>query len=1095
MSVEDDRINVFNNLSSKFSQLMYGRTEGDRIQINKLLDEINYLDYRYPVVNNATKAVLLVHQCCTVIPQDDSQLVSKCCQLIINLINRQHVQIEGQTLTLAVQWCLQVVKLAHGMVTVEILWALDALLRSNPQQSHVLLITLISNSPIVLLAQKENSPEILLASVQCLEACTGIPDILKYKTKPLNVSIQLETCANIFLKYLTIDKVSNFDDLLYCKLLASCIRGLQNIIIQNPEYLHKQLGILLGTSKTYMVFGIKGINFISPQKITPSILNVAEPSTNVVKEKKGGKIAKQRKHRTTTQNKKDAKRSDTLDEVIIDRQNCGYIPATSTFDINSDSFVNQVQPGNRLKTSDSDFSDTEAGRIAKLGVMQGRVRQAALNLLLHIIKLTDKHTIFCYWSSLIPEGSPTNIHNLITCILKDPSPKGRMAALNALLTLLTSSKLYLSQAESSEKYTAYTPFSVILGSTIKDLHKNLILALNENSIPVLTQVLKCLAALVQATPYHRLTPGIISKVIRSIKVYIKHRDATVKVAALIVLGCVLASEPVLPETKEALLKQIKKPDVNVEKEKIKEVGNNLLDQEQEIEYVDYSSEEEEALQQSHNHVMPWLLEQCLLNLGINSTGDKIAENVPAPVKLESLQVISAMTRNYFDCLMIPHIGLITKALDLCLSEKYADLRLHAGRTVDFVGQAINQHLSTLDSKVLTVEQGFLFWQTLINSKSLTSLLQCEQHPVLRAVSCDCLGSIGPHIFEHFQRDKQIVIITLLFACSRDDENSVKAAAVRALAICVLYPSLREDSGFVVDVAETIHQTLQDENMTVRIKASWSLGNLSDALVLNQSATDMEEFPNSLLLRLLQMTIKIANDNDKIRVNAVRALGNLLQLITREFINQTNFKDVVEKGIDALVKNATVGTNMKVRWNSCYAIGNILKNSSLYLSNDNKKNVLFNSLMELVMSFRNFKVRINAAVALSCPTNREMYGQHFFEIWTSLLKALENTQNVEDFSEYNHRDHLVEQICISVGHMITLLTIEDLTHIHSSIILYLDIFKLQMHRVLERVVPEKSSILLVASNHLNELKSTTNLTLEQKETLQILHDVFTNDLYL
>lgn len=41
-----------------------------------------------------------------------------------------------------------------------------------------------------------------------------------------------------------------------------------------------------------------------------------------------------------------------------------------------------------------------------------------------------------------------NIHNLITCILKDPSPKGRMAALNALLTLLTSSKLYLSQAES-----------------------------------------------------------------------------------------------------------------------------------------------------------------------------------------------------------------------------------------------------------------------------------------------------------------------------------------------------------------------------------------------------------------------------------------------------------------------------------------------------------------------------------------------------------------------------------------------------------------------------------------------------------------------
>lgn len=213
----------------------------------------------------------------------------------------------------------------------------------------------------------------------------------------------------------------------------------------------------------------------------------------------------------------------------------------------------------------------------------------------------------------------------------------------------------------------------------------------------------------------------------------------------------------------------------------------------------------------------------------------------------------------------------------------------------------------------------------------------------------------------------------------------------------------------MDVAETIHRTLQDVNMTVRVKASWSLGNLSDALVLNQSATDMEEFPNSLLLRLLQITIKIANDNDKIRVNAVRALGNLLQLITREFINQTNSRDIVEKGIDALVKNATVGTHMKVRWNCCYAIGNILKNSSLYSSNDNRKEKLFNTLMELVMSFRNFKVRIKAAAALSCPSSREMYGQHFFEIWTSLLKALENTQNIEDFSEYNHRDHLVEQV--------------------------------------------------------------------------------------
>lgn len=51
----------------------------------------------------------------------------------------------------------------------------------------------------------------------------------------------------------------------------------------------------------------------------------------------------------------------------------------------------------RLKTSDSDFSDTEGGKTAKLHVIQGRVRQAALALLLSIIKVfmsffTIKHT-------------------------------------------------------------------------------------------------------------------------------------------------------------------------------------------------------------------------------------------------------------------------------------------------------------------------------------------------------------------------------------------------------------------------------------------------------------------------------------------------------------------------------------------------------------------------------------------------------------------------------------------------------------------------------------------------------------------------------
>lgn len=72
---------------------------------------------------------------------------------------------------------------------------------------------------------------------------------------------------------------------------------------------------------------------------------------------------------------------------------------------------------------------------------------------------------------------------------------------------------------------------------------------------------------------------------------------------------------------------------------------------------------------------------------------------------------------------------------------------------------------------------------------------------------------------------------MLFACSQEEDKNVRASAVRALAMCVMHPSLREDFGFVIDTAEAILRTLNDECFAVRVKSSWSLGNLSDALVI------------------------------------------------------------------------------------------------------------------------------------------------------------------------------------------------------------------------------------------------------------------------
>lgn len=69
-------------------------------------------------------------------------------------------------------------------------------------------------------------------------------------------------------------------------------------------------------------------------------------------------------------------------------------------------------------------------------------------------------------------------------------------------------------------------------------------------------------------------------------------------------------------------------------------------------------------------------------------------------------------------------------------------------------------------------------------------------------------------------------------------------------------------------------------------------------------------------------------------------------------------------------------------------------------------------MDLVVNSHNFKVRINSALALSVPEKKIYYREYYFHVWKALLDALDNSQNIEDFSEYKHRDNLIDQVCLN-----------------------------------------------------------------------------------
>ncbi|CAG8724060.1 4192_t:CDS:2, partial [Racocetra fulgida] len=209
-------------------------------------------------------------------------------------------------------------------------------------------------------------------------------------------------------------------------------------------------------------------------------------------------------------------------------------------------------------------------------------------------------------------------------------------------------------------------------------------------------------------------------------------------------------------------------------------------------------------------------------------------------------------------------------------------------------------------------------------------------------------------------DKRNFCIKILLNFSKDESQNVRAAACRGLGVYILFPSLQQDTKFASDMALTVIQQMSDQNLLVRVRSSWALGNLCDTMVIlsdpsnvNPRNANLNEFLiNVLWAKIVKAGLSASNDNDKVRPNGVRALGSIIHVLPTNFIIREEsglIKDVVM----ALIKNFESG------------------------------------------SLKNFKVRINASLALATPTTRDKYGDvtTFIKILQAVITSLENIDNL------------------------------------------------------------------------------------------------------
>lgn len=110
-------------------------------------------------------------------------------------------------------------------------------------------------------------------------------------------------------------------------------------------------------------------------------------------------------------------------------------------------------------------------------------------------------------------------------------------------------------------------------------------------------------------------------------------------------------------------------------------------------------------------------------------------------------------------------------------------------------------------------------------------------------------------------------MTLLFSMCSDIDANVRASACRALGVFVLFPSLREDAMFVSDMTKAILLQKDDKTILVRVRASWAIGNLCDALVLESDEKpefSLREYMSTTeWIEVLSTATTGALDNEKV----------------------------------------------------------------------------------------------------------------------------------------------------------------------------------------------------------------------------------------
>ncbi|XP_051170043.1 HEAT repeat-containing protein 6 isoform X2 [Leptopilina boulardi] len=972
--------------------------------------------------------MLLVNQLCASVQPTEECLVKATSEYLTSLL-KNGATFQDQTLMICKRWLLETLEYSESESQIDVLIALQTFFStcaySNYSQDIRKLLGENSLLCRFLYSSGSHSDELNFHSLCCLEAI-----LINKEKNQITMSIDyLLLIKEIVLKIL----FSSLENEKYFKRkICTCVRILriissEKVIISSVD----NIGELLGVIQAFLFCGIKDYPFLIPQQLRPAIMNIPVNTCTISKTKctKKTRSKKQLPPKAVTNTKNESS------------SNPKFIPKFS---------------------SDSDTSDTELS--FDLIQMDSKIRLETVQLLYNIVMNFSSRELFGYWTQIVASGSQINARVLTRLILKDSSYKVRQISWMIMCELLRGSRHILQHAEDNEHSSFITVFA-LLSSVIKEIHYTVSLSLNtEHNVAVLIHVLKCASTLAECTPYHRLKPELASELIRNCKNLTIHKDPAVRVAALGVFESLASSEPITPEIINSFEMSCGNDDSKCLP--LKNCGSCHVHNQNELHIEgssNHNSIKDFKLKYEHDKEISWILKICLENIS--------DETVSVPVRLQSLKLLGVLADN-IENLIYPHLTIMAEKLIIAAKDSVPQIVLHVFRVIDTIANQLETNNKKDDAIIL-------FWN--IICEPVINLLQ-HSEAILKEVACNCLGNIGTNVFSQLTREKSILIITLLFGATRDQQSAVRAAGLRTLGLLVTLAALEESTGFLMDLADITCLSLLDENLGVRIKAAWALASLCDCLIRIENNTELETIQLDILLpKIYESSVKAAKDSDKVKCNITRVIGSILYLSS----NCQILADTSE-GLESLIECATLSNDQKVKWNACRAIGLILSREPDSILPTSWKDQVFPTLSKLIRDSINFKVRTNAAWAISVCNS---YGKYIVSLWKSVILALENSQHVPNYVEYAHRDNLVQQLCLTLSHLAVHTHMKDLLSLWTEIGDHVEDVTIYMKQFQNHILPEKAGDVINAQITFSKYKRECS-TLEEREIANTLENLFT-----